>query len=338
MREGAIRVLLVTSEGACGIAEHSAYLREAVRAADPSIDLYGNPELLDPAALRYAISAPPDIIHLNYHAALHSRWTPEVVRGLKVPVVITYHDTGVPNSAQCRALFVVADAFVVHEPAEDLLGAIYWRQGVPDWSASVVRYAGLGRPPERWEHPPFIGFKRHDDQPVLGTVGFPFPWKNYDLLASATARAGWALVLLAPTATPEDCARWQALNPHTLIRTDFVPRDAVVAYLAGCDATAFLYAGCNTGTSGAIRQGLAARKPVLANDCRQFRDLWLDPLASRALTSVEAHPQALVDALMEVPIQRVSPAVCAAAEQDSWADLGRRYADLYRTCVHRVSS
>lgn len=318
-----VNVLLVTSEGACGIAEHSAYLKEAVEPCGVEVTLHTN---LDPHSL--PLAGPEDVLHLNYHAALHSQWTPEWIRQFQqagLPVVVTYHDTGVPNSDQAKALHAVADAFVVHEPAVDLPGARYWRQGVPPASSAGFQYGSVG-----YDKQPTEGcFKAYWDQPVLGSVGFPFPWKNYDLLAAATAEAGWALVLLAPTATAEDVARWQRANPYTLVRTDFVPREAVVAYLAGCDATAFLYTCCNTGTSGAIRQGIAARKPVLASDvsvCRQFRDLD----GERAITWVLPDRDHLVDALRDVPIQRVSPIVCALAEQDSWVRLGRRYADLYR--------
>ncbi len=79
----------------------------------------------------------------------------------------------------------------------------------------------------------------------------------------------------------------------------FVERRSVVAWLTACDATAFLYLNANTGTSGAIRMGIAARRPMLATDpdvCRQFRDLkdvglstgsgisWLDDLSPDAVT------------------------------------------------------
>jgi glycosyltransferase involved in cell wall biosynthesis len=334
-----MRVLLVTSEGACGIAEHSKVLREAVHAADSTIEFFGNPEWLDPQAIPAGITC--DVLHLNYHAALHSRWTPTRVlewRGGEVPVVITYHDTGVPNSDQAKALHAVADAFVVHEPADDLPGAIYWRQGVPDFPYNYLEYyaasdAAVTEPDEFNTR----CFKQWCEQPVVGTVGFPFPWKNYDLLAEASFAAGWALVLLAPTATPADVARWRALNPWSLIRTDFVPADEVVAHLAGCDATAFLYACANTGTSGAIRQGLAARKPVLATTvggCRQFRDLDRDPVASRAIRWLPTLTVPVVaDALSAVPLGRVDPGVVRAAHQDSWASLGVRYAALYRRLI-----
>lgn len=315
-----MRVLLVTSEGACGIAEHSAYLKESVEAADPEIEVELIPVLHPHAITNRLVSSGPaaDLVWLNYHAALHSQWTPEYVQRVraKIPIGVTWHDTGVPNSDHCKSIYDVSDAFVVHEPCEDLPGAIYWRQGIPE-----AAYLGRG----------LIA-------PCLGSVGFPFPWKNFDLLAEATAIAGWTLLLLAPTATPEQVARWRALNPRISVYTGFVDRAEVVRNLAQCDATAFPYNSHNTGTSGAIRQGIAARKPVIASRfdeyCtagRQFRDLAYDRLASRVITWINPDLQQIVDALVQVRIAPLDAGMVALAEQDSWAKLGAKYAALYRS-------
>lgn len=320
-----MRVLLVTSEGACGIAEHSAYLKQAVEAADRSIEVVPDVRSLDPKWFFTVTHAPfPDVVHLNYHAALHSQWTPEYVKQVRehIPVVITYHDTGVPNSDHCKSIHAVADAFVVHEPCEDLPGAIYWRQGIP---AAGKRGTAPRESPVPW----------------LGTVGFPFPWKNYDLLAEATAIAGWGLLLLAPTATREDVDRWRALNPQIIVYPEFLPAWEVVYRLGECDATAFLYNCHNTGTSGAIRQGIAARKPVIASrfdeyctSGRQFRDLALDNLAQRVITWINPDLQQVVDALVTTRIAPLDAGIVALAEQDSWAKLGHKYAQLMRgLCV-----
>lgn len=315
-----MRVLLVTTwETACGIAEHSAYLKEAVEQADPSIEM-GPCWELNPAMLMKE-TYEGKIIHLNYHAALHSQWTPAWVqeyqrRGCKV--VITYHDTGVPNSQQCLDLYAVADAFVVHEQCDDLPEAHYWRQGIPV--------------PERF-HTDLIR-RAYPSQPAIGSVGFPFPWKNYDLLAEASAAAGWALLLIAPNATPEQFHYWKALNPWSYIETEFRERERVLELLGACDATAFLYANANTGTSAAIRQGIAARKPVLATvsaGCRQFRDLD-DSDAHQAITWLpKLDVDHIVEALGRLHLGRVDPHVVRLAHLDSWERNGQRYAQLYRS-------
>lgn len=314
-----IDVFLVTSEGACGIAEHSAYLREALKPFD-DIQVRGNPESLDPQWFwQRPTPTKPQIVHLNYHAALHSRWTPGHIAEMQtwgVKVLITYHDTGVPNSQQCLDLYAVADAFVVHEPCKDLPKAHYWRQGIP-------------APHQEYLVP-------EDGRPVVGTVGFPFHWKNYDLLCEAAREAGWSVLLLAPDATDDQIKAWFALNPNLAVTSAFLPRDQVVGRLRGCDATAFLYNTHNTGTSGAIRQGIAARKPVIASRFpfgRQFRDLHADPVAARVITWIEPTLEQVVEALSRVKIAPLDAGMVRLAEQDSWTKLGQQYARLYRSLI-----
>lgn len=320
-----MRVTLVTTwDIPCGIAEHAFYLKEAIEQADPSIQIEVESNLHPSAVLGRATL--PDWLFLNYHAALHSQWGPEQVREVQArgtKTLICFHDTGVPNSDQCKALHAVADCFVVHEPCEDLPGAVYLRQGIPGWSNS-------------WQHPRWAGNNPVPAwcglRPIVGTIGFPFPWKNYDLLAEASALAGWALLLLAPNATAAQVARWTGLNPASEIHTDFTDRRQALAMLSGCDATAFLYANANTGTSAAIRLGIAARKPVIASSydaCRQFRDLWENPVGGWAISWL---PTLTVERVAQA-LARVRPGpfdagIVRLAHQDRWSQVGQVYADL----------
>lgn len=313
-----IKVLLVTTWGIpCGIAEHSAYLKEAVEAADPDIELVPEPNL-DPQT---TLTMPYPVVHLNYHAALHSQWTPEWIhlhQAHGVKVLVTYHDTGVPNSDQCKAICAAADCAVVHEPFDDLEGNVhYMRMGVPGW----VPPATFDRSLSSW----------CGRRPILGTIGFPFPWKNYDTLALITVELGWALLLIAPNTTDEDKARWEAANPYSLAYQQFAHRVDVAHLLAGCDATAFCYTCANTGQSGAVLQGIAARKPVIAfSTCRQFRALFADKLGRTAITWCERFEDVKFALAHFIRIERVNPAIVALAEQDSWAKVGQQYAELYR--------
>lgn len=312
-------------------------LRDAVQAADPGIEITVSSEALDPAVLLGETQpslvhlllhekAEPLLVHINHHDGLHSRWTPEYIQRLRdqgIPVVVTYHDTYdgtvTPNSAKAKALLQVASAFIVHEPVTDLPGAIYLRQGImPRTGQILLNQQELG------------GWPR----PVLGTAGFNFPWKNYDRLAQLTGEIGWGLLILSNNATPEDEARWQGYNKYAITYPGFMPTGELVMRLAACTATAFMYECANTGTSGAIRLGIAARKPVYAlQTCRQFRDL------------VEAEREEdngqLInwttswDTLKHLLIQswpvESDPAMVYLAERDSWAKVGQRYAEIYRS-------
>lgn len=324
-----MRVTLVTTwDIPCGIAEHAFYLKEALEAVPPVegesiwVEVEEN---LHPHAIANVDRPVPDWVVLNYQAALHSQWTPRDVQAMQVrgsKVAIIYHDTGTPNSAQCQALHAVADLFLVHEPCEDLPGAVYLRQGVPDWVNPWV-YNLDARPRHAWS----------GRRPIVGSVGFPFPWKNYDLLAEASAEAGWALMLCAPNATEAQVARWTALNPHSEIVTTFEHRVQVLAMLSGCDATAFLYANANTGTSAAIRLGVAARKPVLASRpeaCRQFRDLWADPVGGRGIQWISNLNVEEVATHLEFAAGHGTGHVVRLAHQDRWSLKGEQIAQLLR--------
>jgi hypothetical protein len=319
-----LRVLLVSTwETACGIAEHSFYLKQAIEAVDPTIEITPCPAALDPSARNTYPFYHFDVLHLNYQAALHSRWTPDVIKGARTggeykAVIVTYHDTGVPNSDQCKAVIDAADAAVVHEPFDDLPPekTHYWRMGVPDWEPAMAYNWSLAS----WCGP----------RPILGTVGFPFPWKCIDQLAEVTAAAGWAFLVIAPGATADQIAGWRQCNPHLDVLTAFTPRELVVSQLAGCDATAFTYVCHNTGQSGAILQGIAARKPVIAlSTCRQFRALFEDGLGYDAIDWCITFDEVCL-ALVNMPIVRVSAPIVALAEQESWSRLGQKYSKLYR--------
>jgi len=327
-----IEVLAISTDGIdCGI---SAYL-DLLRTHLPSdLILRCDPDWLDPRAFFAQLRQiqeyqGPQVVWLNYHAALHSRWSVGQIERLRqhLPVVVTYHDTGVPVPEQCRNIYHATVSpvhdqlaqqgrFIVHEPCPELGEAIYLRQGIPLYSAPY-QFHPLNFPPER---------------PVLGTVGFPFPWKNYDLLAEASALAGWSLLLLAPRATAVQMETWRALNPNLVVRSEFVPQAEVVSYLAACDATAFLYTCANTGTSGAIRQGIAARKPVFATEgCRQFRDLedaYEGRYAIRWLNDLTPH--GVANALGHLPLGRLDPRIVRLAERDSWANQARQYGICFK--------
>lgn len=326
-------VLLVTTwDQPCGIAEHAFYLKESIEAADPQIHIeVESTGTLHPASVLNRETISPVVI-LNYQAGLLSQWHPEHLRQVQArgsSVVVIYHDTGVPNSDQCKALYQVADVFIVHEPAKDLPQAIYWRMGVPAAGNRAMQYGRRFR-----DTPGFVEnscFKAWDGQLVLGSIGFPSGWKNYDQLAKVTAEVGWALLLIAPGATAAQIAGWAASNPNLTVWPTFTSRLTASALLAGCDATAFCYVCHNTGQSGAILQGIAARKPVHAlATCRQFRALFNDKLGRTAITWTETFEDLAFNLSHFTRIERVHPPIVALAEQESWSRLGRKFAGLCR--------
>lgn len=362
-------VLLVSSWGTtCGIASHSESLIH--HSMGSGFSLEPDAPSLDPGVLMPLVGTRDwrwPIVHLNHHDALHSRWNGEHLHRLQhagVKTVVTYHDTREhPNSAKLHAFAQTADAVIVHEQVEDLscislnpeagpwqdrLPVVgrrnatvgYLRQGVPEPASTVANFwlvphadrlvCNFVRPNGFRDQG---SFKAFPTQPVLGTVGFNFPWKNFDRLCELTASLGWAIVILSNNATQEDVDRWWTMNPHSHIVTGRLEERTIVSYLAACDATAFPYECSNTGTSGAIRLGIAARKPVLAfRDCRQFRDLYA--AYPRDLAWVKDWPdlEGMLDRHMGagsgVPWQE--PRVASMARKDSWSNVAKVYHALYR--------
>jgi hypothetical protein len=310
-------------------------LIQAVTAADPKIQHWIDPAWLDPLiALPQWEADRPDLTVFNYHRGLHSRWMPEQVAKVVGPKIVIMHDTYETQPDRLPwELLDVCDAMVVHEPC-DLLSpdplassrpalaerarakVRYWRQGVPEPSNRV--------------HPLLSSL---NPRPYVGTCGFAFPWKGFELLCDAAHAAGWGVYICSHNATDTQVEDWCRRSPWVAVNREYLQTGELVAELARCDATAFLYQCANSGTSGAIRLGIAAGKPVLATlGCRQFRDLsqaGSSSLEQNAITwipnvdEVSAH-------LATLRLDRFSPMVIALREKDSWRHLGKRYADLYQ--------
>lgn len=352
-----MRVALISSAGRCGIAEHSAQIYDHVPRADAGIEISGNPDWLDPEA--FVRDAPErfDLVHLNYHRGLHSRWTPSWVHQISrangaigLPFVITFHDTYEVQPDRLPWDLLALDnvkAMVVHEPCDLWLDYAnrakvrYWRQPCPVPT-------GRGRHVHQDVWAPAGKYWR----PTLGTLGFDFPWKNYDLLAEVTAACGWNLRIVGhfPGDAAVVAARQAALQTRNrYVQFDgYVETDDAVAILASCDATAFLYTCGNSGTSGAIRVGIAAGKPLLAaTGCRQFRDLEdyqalglpLQPIQFREPTCDGVRNWLLGYSRNIIPlVDGYDAGLIALAHQESWEKGGRQYAVLYREAVGNVDA
>jgi hypothetical protein len=310
-------VLLISPWGDLGgIAEHAAQLVNAVENAGREQVFIDVDSDLHPTHVLQRQDLPPVVV-LNYHAAQLSQWHPAHIRDVQAmgsKVVVIYHDTGVPNSQQCLDLYAVADRFIVHEPCEDLPAALYWRMGVP-------AYSGM---PGEWG-------REHYRRPILGTLGHAFGWKNWPELARLTKAIGWGVLICTPALSPEEEDALRAVTPWLDVRRGLDTHTAIET-LHACDATAFVNVCHNTGQSAALLMGIAARKPVFAlSTCRQYRALYRDPLGFGTIRWTETFED-LQQQLTHLPLtDRFDSGIVALAEQDSWARLGVRFADLFRS-------
>lgn len=342
-----MKILGISPYGnACGIAEYAKQLLEALERIGAPVHLWlPGAETLDPLeVLRSILEAPDhdslDLIWVNHHAGLHSRWGPQHVAALQalgIPVVVTLHDTRAGgfesrNSEQLLSLWEVADATIVHEPVADMPGVQVIRQGIPPPAPYGRTYGvALGLPGGD-------AFLRYLGQPILGTVGFNFPWKNYDRICEICREVGWAQVILSTDATEADERRWRALNPWILVRRGFLDQETVLASLQSCSATAFCYECANNGTSGAIRLGIAARKPVYAfGHCRQFRDLWIAEANEEPMAQIRwvVDFDDLRRSLKTWQVPTIDVGIVYLAERDSWDRQAGRYLGVFETARGR---
>jgi hypothetical protein len=304
------RVLLITSDrDECGIREYGRMLAEAMKLYQIQVTEFPHTHP-DSAFAHLDCPRQYDVVHLNHHAALHSAWGPSRILNLQAlgyPVIVTQHDTFETWAImESRGFpdFRVADALVVHEEIEGPGEAYYIRQGVPT-------------PQHRWMYGPTF------TPGLLGLFGFNFPWKGVDMATEAAAEAGWSVRLVS--------------------KDGWVSRDHAVELLSECAATAFLYSCGNSGTSGAIRMGIAAHRPVLATGhCRQFRDLCTSWPGRWAISwcvdkdDVVAELRRLNDNLS---YQRArTAAISLLADHDCWSRQAGKYAILYQKAIEKAKA
>lgn len=320
-----LRVLLVTSNRMqCGVREYGRLLHQSL--SDQGLAEVVEFPFTSPDSLFAYLDCPRffDIIHLNHHAALHSEWRPQHVQTLQklgYAVVVTQHDTFETwRIMEERGFqdFQEADALVVHELVEGLK-AFYLRQPVPDCTPAPMVH-----------------------EPVLGLVGFAFPWKGFETAIQAARIAGWNVQLFSNDITPEKAEALQALHPGGLeIVPGWLPTEVLVHLLSLCRATAFLYSTGNSGTSGAIRLGFAARRPVIATTgCRQFRDLRDIPWLADAIRWTDGSATAVADALQDLACmptyyRRQTELVVEAAKLESWGYGGHAYWAIYQVALEK---
>lgn len=306
--------------GACGIGQYSEYLWEALRRVDRGVNIDSEVDLHPSAVLRRETI--PKVVILNYHAALLSQWHPEHItevqrRGSKVLTI--WHDSGVPNSDHCKAVCGASDHFVLHEPFDDLPAekGTYLHHGVPDWQ-DPVKFWLLRQQMVRDE-------KWWGNQPVIGTIGLSLGYRNIDLLCRSAQLIGWGVLVIASRASDYEVTDWTSINPACVVLRDFLPKEDVISYLAGCDATAQLTVTNNAGVSGAIRQCIAARKPILAFHSRQFRDLE----GERAIKWLDRGDVEGVAMAME-NLGHWAPSVIRLAHRDSWRNQATEFMHIIR--------
>jgi len=117
----------------------------------------------------------------------------------------------------------------------------------------------------------------------IGTAGFPFPWKGFDVVIEAAKRLHGIANLVCPQSEHVDVnpfrMRWRTeLGTEKLaMEMRWLKEAEVVRLLAQSTVNVYYYDPAHshlTGQSGAVRLGLAARRPIILSVHRQFRSLF----------------------------------------------------------------
>lgn len=211
----------------------------------------------------------PAGVVVNYRADLTPWWRPGINGATTFGIVHNYE----PATATSHAAQIVAAGFDRALFLDDI-----------DAGAQAV---AIGRP-----LPPVAARSEPvpvEAAPIVGTFGFAFPHKRFDLVAGAVAaafdRATFDLHMPeayfngasgAPLYGPGIIDQCSAeLHPGITMTTDatHLPPAELVEHLAGNDINCLLYqpGQPDAGLSSALDYLVAARRPILVSDCAMFR-------------------------------------------------------------------
>lgn len=302
------KVGLITSwNERCGIAEYAKNLTH--NCPNTQFKIY---DVRSGYQILYALGD-AQIVLLNYEAGLFAGIGEDFIaqlrsRGLRV-VLIWHNSHSGDNRGPWTNLF---DRVVVHEETTD--GFRYIPMGIPE----ETRLHSDGYLPK-----------------LVGSFGFPFPWKGFDPVCRACEMLGCQARIIAPESRHWDTHQvgnyLKGLCSKLNYVTDYMDQSSVVRRLAECHATVFAYSGGNSGVSAACRLGLATGRPIVLTRCRQFRDLF--PYEDEIFFIDDASPEKIAEALQEAlnPYNKKMPG--RVLKDMAWSKVGRMYEELFKELV-----
>lgn len=248
--------LVTTWREKCGIAEYASNMVKSMSSSKYQFQIINRP--FAPSQI-VAEAYDCDIIHFNFEPGLMGHIGDDVIRSLKAmgkKTVLTLHTT---HEGDNRNAFT--DSFnqvIVHEQTTDGFKVI-------PHGAEEVSFSGL------------VNLEK-EPKNVIGTAGFPFPWKGFHEVALTAEMLGMGVLVIAPetnhidTWVMEKCIKGACTNVEYV--TDYLPTEEVINKLHECKVNVFNYHGGNYGISGAVRLGISAQRPLVISRSRQFRDLF----------------------------------------------------------------
>lgn len=303
--------LLTTWGERCGIAEYAVNLVNSV--PDVSFKIIARPWEHALETIRSC-----DVVVVNHEPGLFQWMDHNTIKqmqfaGKRKPVILIMHTSNAVNN---RSVFTSAfDKVVVHEKTPD--GFVHIPHGIVEQDVSLVIR----------------------DVFRVGTVGFPFPWKGFSLVAEACKVLGYPCRIIAPESRHWDTngveCHLRSFNPDVEYIKEWLSVKDTIIKLAECSVNVFAYQGGNAGISGAVRLGIAAQRSVVISRCRQFRDLYEDYnsqfyVAENLTVDGLAHQISLAVASRIVPRK--------VLEDQGWSKVGKMYSELIVNSVKEVCS
>lgn len=248
-----------------------------------------------------------DIVHIAYEFnVVHI--SPEGIKALNKPVVMTYF-TSLPEN-NLSALTDACDRIVVLEPTKDTDSRfVYIPMAIPEGYVAT-----------------------QEPENLVGTIGFPFPWKKMPEIARAAQMAGMGYLGIMPSHpwmdTP-NCIKQQIecrqVNQHAEVFTEWLSIEEVMKQLGRCKVVCFAHRENDQtwGISSSTRYGLATGRPIVMTRFTMYRDLF--PYEDEIhFVDMGVNTEQLADALKtaEVKPKRV-------LQDFSWKTAGEKYLDIY---------
>lgn len=206
---------------------------------------------------------PFDVIIINWHPSV-VEFSAEFAqklkeRGKKLILVLQNSFEDVILDVRKDPILKSVDAVVSHEPMGE---------GIHFIPIGIHVYGGL----------PSVS-----DVMMIGTAGFPFPWKRFDVVAEIAKVLQVRCRMIAPT--------YDGVNTDTLIQgiqghlgslaeihRDWMSALDVVRLLAECRVNIFYYTSMSyedtLGQTGSARMGVSAGRPMIISRHRKFRTLF----------------------------------------------------------------
>jgi len=314
----------------CGIATYTESMITGLMASSPECMIHVNEE-----ASEY------DVLHLQFQYGLYSNILLNEMLGtinkIGRKIVVTMHDFGATAVDHNQAIKKYADVIVVHSEEH---GDALVESG---FSEEVIRLIPHGIDLKTYEEIKALKIK-----PVPGLIGyFGFLYDHKGLLELGLAmkelsKKGYklrALSSLGVAARPSQLY-WERVRKffnredlwkHIELYSRFMPKEELARLLAECEIIILPYEDYGQiGVSGAVREAMLAGRPMIVTDTPFFSDLDKevykirnnDPdLIAAAVLNLSLHGQvrSSIKAAMEARIRR-----------DSWENIGRQYAGIYK--------